>query len=169
MHLVYVPGMALYLVPMDEPSYRATLAEPLDLNGWEDRPADFPVTARVWGVRTDPAQGSWERNRRTWKRMESDEPLLFYLNGTGEFVAYGRIGVMCETDYIRDKYWNGGPAISVYTVQDYDDSVSMSLAEAKSILGYDDGFVLRGTHRVSEDRPVDRLLRKATSRSPTSG
>lgn len=160
----YAPAMALYLVPMDEPSYRATVAEPLDLSDWENRPDDFPATARVWGVRTDPAQDSWERNQQTWERMESGEPLLFYLNGTGEFVAHGRIGVMCETDYIRDEYWNGGPAITVYTVEDYDDSVSVSLDEAKSILSYDDGFVLRGTHRVSEDRPVDRLLRQATSR-----
>lgn len=152
--------MTIYLVPMDEPSYRATLAKPVDLSSWKDRPEDFPITARVWGVRTDPKQGSWERNQRTWEQMEPGEPLLFYLNGTGEFVARGQIGEMYETEYIRDEFWQGGPAVSIYTVEDYDNSVSIKLDDVKSILGYDDGFILRGTHRVSDDRPVDQLLRR---------
>lgn len=151
---------ALYLVPVDEPPWRATLKDPVDLTGWDERPDDFPVEARVWGVRTDPAQGPWPRNERTWDRMEPGELLLFYRNGTGRFIASGRIGSRDKTEYIRDTYWDGGPAISVYEVQDYDDTVDISVDRVKSILGYDEGFILRGTHRVSEDRPTDRLLRR---------
>lgn len=92
--------------------------------------------------------------------MEPGEPLLFYLNGTGEFVSRGQVGEMHETEYIRDEFWQGGPAVSIYTVEDYDNSVSIRLDDVKSILGYDDGFILRGTHRVSDDRPVDQLLRR---------
>jgi len=51
--------MNLWLVPVDEPSFQRTLAEPIDLSDWNNRPDSFPERARVWGVRTDPEQGSW--------------------------------------------------------------------------------------------------------------
>jgi len=56
--------MSLGLVPVDEASFQRTLDEPIDLSDWDDRPASFPDRARVWGVRADPDQGFWERNRR---------------------------------------------------------------------------------------------------------
>lgn len=49
-------------MPLDEPSFQKTLAEPTDLMDWDDRPDSFPDRPRVWGIRTDPEQGSWERN-----------------------------------------------------------------------------------------------------------
>lgn len=68
--------MNLWLVPVDERSFQRTLAQPVDLSGWEDRPDDFPETARVWGVRTDRKQGDWKRNRRNLEKMEAGDPLL---------------------------------------------------------------------------------------------
>lgn len=53
----------LWLVPVDEASFQRTLVESIDLSEASDKPR-FPDEARVWGVRTDPEQGSWERNRR---------------------------------------------------------------------------------------------------------
>jgi hypothetical protein len=91
--------------------------------------------------------------------METGEPLLFYRNGEGRFFATGRIGAMGKTDYVRNEFWNGGPADSVYEVRDYSEDVDISSGRVKSLLGYDEGFVVRGTHRVSEDRSIDRLLK----------
>lgn len=149
---------ALYLVPVDEESYRATLAHEIDLSGWTERPTGFPATARVCGVRTDPERGTWERNKRTWAQMEPGEPLLFYRNGEGRFFASGRIGTMAKTDYVRNKFCDGGPADSVYEVKEYDEQVRLSLDRVNMILGYSDGFVPQGTHQAGEDRPADQVL-----------
>jgi len=60
----------LWLVPAtDEPSFQETLARPRDLTEAPDKPDKFPDEARVWGVLTDPKQGTWERNRRNLERM----------------------------------------------------------------------------------------------------
>jgi hypothetical protein len=42
--------MNLWLVPVDERSFQRTLADPVDLSDWDDRPDDFPERARVWAV-----------------------------------------------------------------------------------------------------------------------
>lgn len=152
--------MSLFLVPVDEPSYRRTLAEPIDLSDWEDRPPDVPASARVWGVRTDPEQGSWERNRRNWEIMEPGDPLVFYRNRHGRYDAAGRVDSKIETEYIRDRYWGGGPAVTVYTVEDYDESVRLSREQVNETLCYKADFHPQGLLRVSDDRPTARLARR---------
>ena len=150
--------MNLWLVPVDEESYQRTLAEPIDLSVWEDRPESFPGSARVWGVRTDPEQGSWERNRRNLERMEYGDPLLFYRNAKSRYTASGRVGPMARTTYIRDTYWTGGPAVHVYVVEDYDDSIDISREQLNRVLGYKDTFWPQGFWRVSDDRPINSVL-----------
>jgi len=152
--------MNLWLVPVDEPSFQSTLAEPIDLSDWHDRPASFPDRARVWGVRTDPEQGSWERNRRNLERMERDDPLLIYRNSMSRYTATGRVGPMAHTEYVRDEYWDGGPALDIYVVEDYDDSIDVEPETVNRLLGYDKTFWPQGLWRVSDDRPTDRIVRK---------
>lgn len=86
--------MNLWLVPVDEPAFQRTLAKPIDLSDWDDQPDSFPENACVWGVRTDPKQGSWKRNRRNLERMERYDPLLIYRNSESWYTATGRIGPM---------------------------------------------------------------------------
>ena len=54
----------LGLVPVDEASFQEMMAEPSDLSEAPGKPDRLPDEARVWGVRTDPEQRTWERNRR---------------------------------------------------------------------------------------------------------
>lgn len=100
---------SLFLVPVDEPSYRRTLAKPIELGDWSNRPPAVPESARIWGVRTDPEQGSWERNRRNRELMGSGDPLVFYRNRHGRYDAAGRVGTKFRTEYIRDRYWGAPP------------------------------------------------------------
>lgn len=151
---------SLFLVPVDERSYQTTLAEPLDLSGWAGRPDAVPERSRIWGVRTDPEQGSWTRNRRNWKIMEAGDTLVFYRNHHSRYDAVGRVGTMFETGYIRYEYWNGGPATSVYTVEDYDDSIELEREEVNRILSYEQDFVPNGLWKVADDRPAERLIRR---------
>jgi hypothetical protein len=150
--------MNLWLVPANERAFQRTLAEPVDLSGWQDRPDSFPKRARVWGVRTDPDQGSWERNRRNLERMERGDPLLVYRNGVSRYVAAGRVGPMAHTEYVRDEYWDGGPALDVYAVEEWDDSIDVAPEEVNELLGYKVPFRPQGFWRVSDDRPVERVV-----------
>ncbi len=152
--------MSLWLVPVDEPSFQRTLAEPLDLSGWDERPESFPESARVWGVRTDPEQGTWKRNRRNLERMEPGDSLLIYRNSMSRYTATGRVGPMAHTEYIRDEYWGGGPALDVYVVEDYDDSIDVEPETVNELLDYEKSFWPQGLWRVSDDRHTERVRRE---------
>lgn len=146
-----------WLLPADEPSFQQTLIQPIDLSDQQDKPRNFPDYTRVWGVRTDLEQGGWERNRRNLERMETGDPLLIYRNSTSQYHAKGRIGEFWHTSYIRDEFWNGGPAVDVFSIQDYEE-ISISPEVVNKLLEYKEGFRPQGLWRVSDDRPVDRLL-----------
>jgi len=152
--------MNLWLVPADEPSYQATLTEPIDLSDWQRRPDSFPTTARVWGVRTDPQQGDWERNHRNLERMAQGDPLLIYRNSASRYTATGRVGPMTHTEYIRDEYWDGGPALDVFAVEYFNDSINIDPATVNELLGYKQSFWPQGLWRVSDDRPTERVVKR---------
>lgn len=147
----------LWLVPVDEDSFQRTMAEPIDLSDAPDKPEQFPDEARVWGVRTDPVQGSWDRNRRNLGRMEPGDPLLVYRNEESRYTATGRVGQFWHTTYVRDEFWNGGPAIDIYTVEDYRE-VELDRQTVNRMLGYEENFWPQGLWRVADDRPVERLI-----------
>lgn len=148
----------LWLVPVDEPSFQRTLAEPIDLSE-QEKPEGFPNQARVWGVRTDPDQGDWERNKRNRDRMETGNPLLIYRNKMSRYHAKGRIGEFWRTRYVRDEYWNGGPAIDVFSVEDYEE-IDVSREEVNNVLSYKENFWPQGLWRVADNRPTGQLIRK---------
>ena len=150
----------LWLVPVDEPSYQNTMEEPINLSECEEKPEEFPDEARVWGVRTDLEQGTWKRNRRNLERMESDDPLLIYRNSQSKYTAVGHVGKFwLDTDYVRDEYWFGGPAKDVYSIEGYQ-QIDLSREVVNTALGYKDSFWPQGFWRVSDDRPVQRLLER---------
>jgi len=149
----------LWLVPVDEESFQRTLADPVDLSDQEQKPGDFPDQARVWGVRTDPDQGSWKRNRRNLERIEPGDPLLIYRNKTSQYHAKGRVGPFWHTTYVRDQFWNGGPALDVFTVEEYEE-IDIDPEVVNEILGYEGHFWPQGLWRVSDDRPTDRVVRR---------
>lgn len=149
----------VWLVPFDESSFQRTMAEPIDLTDAPNKPEEFLDEARVWGVRTDPDQGTWSRNRRNLELMETGDPLVIYRNSVSKYTATGHVGPFWHMTYIRDMYWDGGPAIDVYSVEDYEE-VDLSPETVNGILGYKENFWHQGLWRVADNRPVGRLLRK---------
>jgi len=149
----------LWLIPVDERSFQQTMADPIDLSDRDEKPEAFPDEARVWGVRTDPEQGSWDRNQRNLEKMETGDPLLIYRNSTSEYHAKGRIGEFWHSTYIRDEYWNGGPAIDLFSVEGYEE-IDVSNEEVNTTLNYKPSFWPQGLWRVADDRPTDRLAAK---------
>lgn len=149
----------LWLVPVDEASYQATLREPINVSDVAGKPPAFPDETRVWGVRTDPEQGSWERNTRNLERMNTGDPLLIYRNSESRYTATGRVGPFWRTEYVRDEYWGGGPAIDIFAVDEFRE-IDLSRSSVNQILDYEENFWPQGLWRVADDRPVDRLLRR---------
>jgi len=149
----------LWLVPVDDSSFQTTLAEPIELSDQPQKPPEFPDRARVWGVRTDQAQGDWERNQRNLERMQTGDPLLIYRNGQGEYRAKGRVGEFWHTESIRDEFWNGGPALDVYSVEDYEE-IDVSPKTVNRILNYKPNFRPQGLRRVADEKLADQLVRQ---------
>jgi hypothetical protein len=152
----------LWLVPADEPSYQQTLAQPRDLSPAPDKPDGFPDEARVWGVRTDPdhEQAPWDRNRRNLERMAPGDPLLIYRNSESHYVAAGRVGgPLWHTTWVRDEFWNGGPALDVFHIDDWQ-PINFEPASVNQTLGYEESFVPQGLWRVADDRPTGRLIKR---------
>ncbi|SIR88473.1 hypothetical protein SAMN05421858_4327 [Haladaptatus litoreus] len=149
----------LWLIPVDEQSFQRTLDQPIDLSDRDEKPERFPDRTRVWGVRTDQEQGDWKRNRRNLERMETGDPLLVYRNETSQYHAKGRIGEFWQTEYVRDEYWGGGPAIDVFSVDQYEE-IDVQPNEVNTVLDYNERFWPQGLWRVADDRPTDRLVQK---------
>lgn len=75
----------------------------------------------------------------------------------------GRIGPFWHTTYIRDEFWNGGPAIDIFPVNDYKE-INISCEVVNRTLGYKEIFWPQGLWRVADNRPVDSLLQKLSGK-----
>jgi hypothetical protein len=92
--------------------------------------------------------------------MERDDPLLIYRNSMSRYTVTGRVGPMAHTEHVRDEYWDGGPALDIYVVEGYDDSIDVEPETVNRLLGYEESFWPQGLWRVSDDRPTDRVVQK---------
>lgn len=92
--------------------------------------------------------------------MERDDPLLIYRNSGSRYTATGRVGLMAHTEHVRDEYWDGGPALDVYVVEGYGDSLDVEPETINRLLGYEELFWPQGLWRVSDHRPTERVVRK---------
>lgn len=149
--------MVMWIVPVDATFWR-TLESPVNLTEWDGRTLDFPFFARVLGIRTDSAEGVRKRNRRYWQSMESDDPVLIYRTDLERYVGFGRIGKKTETSYFGETYWNDEAAVSVFTVEDYDDSLDLAPQRVNEVVDYEEGFRPHGLSKVSPERPISELL-----------
>ncbi|WP_257298046.1 hypothetical protein [Haloarchaeobius sp. FL176] len=62
---------------------------------------------------------------------------------------------MAHTEHVRDEYWGGGPALDVYAVESYDNSIDIDPKTVNRLLGYEELFWPQGLWRVSDDRPTE--------------
>jgi len=151
--------MNLWLVPVDEPSFQRTLAEPIDLSDWNNRPDSFPRTRpgmgrqpirnRVPGSETVEISNEWAR------RPAPDLP-----EPESRYTATGRVGPMAHTEHVRDEYWDGGPALDITVIGGLRRAPSMwnqrqstGCSTTKSHSGHKDSG-------GGDDRPTERVGRK---------
>jgi hypothetical protein len=67
---------------------------------------------------------------------------------------------MAHTEYVRDEFQDGRPALDVYAVEDYDDSIDIELWVVNELLDYEESFWPQGLWRVADDRPTERVVRR---------
>ena len=60
---------------------------------------------------------------------------------------------------LRDEFWNGGPALNVYVVADYE-PVNIERETINDLLDYNESFWPQGFWRVSDDRPTERVVQE---------
>lgn len=149
--------MDLWLVPIDE-TLRQTLEAPVDLTRWVGRTIDFPLFARVLGIRTGSGNGVRKRTQRYWEKMETGDPILVYQTNRDRYIAFGRVGQKAQTRHFLETYWDDEAAVSVFTVDDYDDSLDLAPEAVNDVLGYAEDFRPHGLSKVSSDRPTSELL-----------
>lgn len=147
----------LWLVPVDEGSYEATLAQRVDLSDAPNKPEDFPDQARVCGINTDLEHGTWKRNRLNLKFMKTGDHCLIYQTDKHHYTASGRVGSFWRTSHVRDEYWGGGPALDVFAVEDFLE-LEIPRVTVNRILDYDLSYWPRGLSKVSGDRAIGRVL-----------
>ncbi|RRJ32364.1 hypothetical protein EIK79_05075 [Halocatena pleomorpha] len=147
----------MWIVPV-KPPFIKTLESKVDLTEWSERSLDFPLFARVLGVRTETVDSDRTRNKQYWKSMESGDPLLVYRSDTERYVGFGAIGAKAQTTYFDKAYWDDAGALSVFTVTDYDDSLDLEPEQVNSVLEYEESFRPCGLSKVSDDRPINDLL-----------
>lgn len=93
-------------------------------------------------------------------KMELGDPLLIYRNSESRYVAFGRIGgPIWHTEWIRDTFWNGGPALGIFHIDQWT-PVDFAPETVNRLLGYKENFVPQGLWRIADDRPTSRLLRQ---------
>lgn len=152
----------LWLIPADEQSFNETLAKSRNLTPAPDKPDGFPDHARVWGVRTDPEHpdAPWKRNERNLEKMEPGDPLLVYRNSESRYVGAGRIGgPLWHTEWVRDRFWDGGPALDVFHIDRWAE-IDLAPETVNRILEYEDSFWPQGLWRVADDRRTSRLVQR---------
>lgn len=149
--------MGIWLVPINE-TFRQTLESPVDLTRWVGRTIDFPLFARVLGVRTGSRNGARKRTKQYWESMETGDPVLAYWTNRDRYTAFGRVGLKAETRHFLETYWDDEAAVSVFTIDDYDDSLDLDPEAVNDVLGYAEDFRPHGLSKVSSDRPISELL-----------
>lgn len=147
----------LWMVPVDASMYKATLSRPVDLTAAPDKPAEFPDRARVCGIRTDSEKGEWERNRLYLQFLTSGDHVLVFDTSKGRFTGSGRVGPRWQTEYVRDRFWDGDPATDVFALEEYLE-VGVPRVTVNRILEYDLDFYPRGFSKVADGRPIGRVL-----------
>lgn len=147
----------MWIVPVGPP-FLETLESEVDLTEWGGRTLDFPLFARVLGVRTETVDGDRTRNRTYWESMASGDPLLVYRSDTEQYVGFGRVGAKAETTYFDKAYWDDEGALSVFTVTEYDNTLDLEPEQVNTVLGYEETFRPCGLSKVSSDRPISDLL-----------
>lgn len=90
--------------------------------------------------------------------MEPGDPLLIYRNSESRYMATGHVGPMTHTEYFRDEYWVGGPALDIYVVEAYDGSIDVKSETVNELLRYKESFRPQGLMKVADNHPTEQVI-----------
>lgn len=142
----------VFLVPCDPGNFDRTVGSPVGLEEYPDRPAplDEYTSARFWGVRDG------EGNRSYFEKMEPDDLVVFYQNGTYIGVGYIETTFEDEEGWVRSTFWQNAPSTLIYIIREYA-TISVPKNQVNTIFGYSEGYYPQGLMRVADDRLTNRV------------
>lgn len=140
-------GENVFLVSCDPEDFERTVASPVDLGDYPDRPAalDGSEAVRLWGA----PEGT--RNVETFERMQPGDLLLFYADG--EYVGVGRVGETFEDEagWASEALWSDVESTHVFTVADFT-PVRIGRPAVNALFEYSATYVPQGLMRVAPER-----------------
>ena len=141
----------VFLVPVTPENFDRTVASPVDLTDYDDRPeslADLDE-ARLWALGDESGSDS------TFERMSEGDLLLFYHDD--EYVGTGRVGTAFEDAdrWVSGTFWTAFPATRIYTVESFT-PVSVPKRAVNRIFDYSETYT-PGFMRVADSRVTSQL------------
>lgn len=140
----------VFLTTVDE-DYNSTVASPVDLSDWPERPHEVSECARVWGV------NEAKQNKEAYDRMDVGDYVLFYRVGSEEYVGAGRIGALCESKWVAERYWTADDRTNLFILDAFSGR-TVPLAAVNEALEYRSIYHPQGIVRVSDQRPLSKAV-----------
>jgi len=142
----------VFLVPCDPGNYGRTVASPVDLREYPDRPDPLQNIdkARFWGARDGKG------NKSYFEKMETGDLVLFYQDSQYIGVGFIETTFHDEAGWARTTFWENAPSESIYTINDFD-SISVPRSKVNRIFDYKTDYYPQGLTRVVDNRVSNRL------------
>lgn len=143
-------GSNVFLAAVDPDRFAATLAAPVDLADYPDRPDALAdrETARIGAV--EPG----DRNEQMFERMVPGDLVLCYADD--EYLGVGRVVATFDDGWAADALWEGADVAGGYVLEDFVE-VSVSAQAVHTLFDYASDYAPGGLIRVADSR-VDNSL-----------
>lgn len=147
----------LYFAPVSskwKSHFERTVRNPLELDGdvLPENLSDLNE-ARVWGTTNE------QKKLRYFEDMKPGDLVLFYSDG--HVFASGRVAYKFRSDRFGDWAWDSPSSELVYTITNYEE-VTIPFSEFRDLLGYSEGYVIRGFTRPAK-HAISNLLQQYNS------
>lgn len=138
-------GSNVFLAEVDLDRFESTLATPVALDAFPDRPdgLDDAEEARFGAVM------SGDRNGQMFERMTPGDLVLCYTDGT--YVGVGRVATTLEDPEVVGQLWDGAETAGSYVLEDFA-PVSVPARVVNALFDYDPDYSPGGLIRVANGR-----------------
>lgn len=138
-------GSNVFLAAVAPEQFEATLASPVDLAEYADRPDALTDldSARIGPVETG------DRNEQMFEQMAPGDLVLCYDDGT--YVGLGRVAATFADGWAGEALWNGADVAGGYVLEDFTE-VSVPATAVNAIFDYGPGYAPSGLLRVADNR-----------------
>ena len=137
--------------------FQRTVENTVSVQNEEHLPEELMGTEeiRIWGT----TESKSHKKRAHFEKMDTDDIVLFY--NDGEFFSSARVDQKFDDPLLGEAIWDNPGSRWIYTLSDFNE-ISLFREELWELLGYEEGYQLRGMERVTNER-INSLLQQYNS------